>query len=220
MTATTRELFTRYTTTNRTSFCKRLRLLTAAFALFLVVVSCGGDTTLAGIVREPAPDVSQVVLPDVADSGREFATTAAPGRLLLVYFGYTSCPDICPTTLADIRRSVADLGNEGENIDLAMITVDPQRDTPERLTAYAQTFFDEAHALRTNDPAQLAAAAEAYGASYEVAESDDGVIEVAHSAFLYVVDSNGHILVQWPFGTSSEDMASDLSHLMKNNGEA
>lgn len=198
----------------------RLLLLTAVSLVLLVITACGGETSLAGIVREPAPDVGQVALPDAANDGQDFVTRADPGRLLLVYFGYTNCPDICPTTLADVRRSVADLGDEGEMIDLAMITVDPERDTAERLTGYAQTFFDGAHALRAEDPAQLEKAAEAYGASYEVAESLDGVIEVAHSAFLYLVDSTGHILVQWPFGTTSEDMASDLTQLIKENKEA
>lgn len=197
----------------------RLFALTAFSAALLIVASCAAEKTLAGIVRDPAPDVSQVVLPDVASNGEDFVTKADPGRLLLVYFGYTNCPDICPTTLADVRRSVADLGSDGEKIDLAMITVDPERDTPERLNAYAQTFFETAHALRTEDPERLTAAADAYGASFEVTLSLDDVIEVAHSAFLYVVDESGHIVVQWPFGTSSEDMENDLRLLAEEIGD-
>ena len=193
-------------------------MLAAVSAALLIVASCEGEESLAGIVRDPAPDVSQVALPDMASDGEDFVTRADPGRLLLVYFGYTNCPDICPTTLADVRRSVADLGSDGEIIDLAMITVDPKRDTPERLTGYAQTFFETAHALRTEDPEELTAAAEAYGASFAVTGSPDDVIEVAHSAFLYVVDESGRILVQWPFGTSSEDMGNDLRLLVEEIG--
>ena len=186
----------------------------AAFAL--IIVACGADTptSLAGIVRDPAPDVSSVTLPDESAGGTAFATKADPGDLLLVYFGYTSCPDVCPTTLADVRRALSEMDDErAARVDLAFATVDPDRDDGERLTAYAPTFVPGAHALRTDDAERLRAAADAYGASYEVSTNENGDVEVAHSAFLYAVDSQGRIRLTWPFGTPHEDLTNDMEYL-------
>ncbi|MDH3308350.1 MAG: SCO family protein [Acidimicrobiia bacterium] len=169
----------------------------------------------SGIVRDPPPDVSDVSLPDAANADRAFTTRAGSGALLLVYFGYTSCPDVCPTTLADLRRAVQRLGDDAGRIDVAMITVDPDRDDAQRLTAYVQSFFDGAHALRTDDAGQLLAAADAFGASYEVSQSEDGDVDVAHSAFLYAVDADGLIRLQWPFGVTSDDLYNDLVRLIE-----
>jgi protein SCO1/2 len=188
----------------------------AALALALVTSACGGGDepgTLAGIVREPYPDVSAVALPDATLGGESFTTTAREGGLLMVYFGYASCPDICPTTLADLRRAMQQIGEDAARIDVAMVTVDPFRDTPEILASYIQAFFPNGHALVTEDQGLLDQAAQAFGAAYEVRQTADGEIEVAHTALMSVVDSTGRILVQWPFGMSVEDMQSDIEFL-------
>lgn len=140
---------------------------------------------------------------------------AEPDRVLVVYFGYTSCPDICPTTMADLRLAVQQLGDDAERIDVAFVTVDPGRDDAERITRYIQAFFPDGHALRTDDPVRLEEAAFPFGAAYQVVTHEDGEVEVAHSAFLYAIDSDGVVQVQWPFGFTSEDMASDLEKLLK-----
>jgi protein SCO1/2 len=187
-----------------------------AGTLALVVASCGDGvpTSPAGIVRTPAPDVGSVMLPDASNGGAAFATRAEPGEILLVYFGYTSCPDVCPTTLADVRRAIGELSDEqADRIDLAMVTVDPDRDQPERLTKYVQTFVPGAHALRTEAPDALRVAADTYGASYDVGVDEDGDIAVAHSAFLYAVDSTGAVRLTWPFGTPHEDLTADMKYL-------
>lgn len=183
----------------------------------LIAAACGDDSPagLAGMVREPPPNVGSVALPDGSAGGRDFATKAAAGQLLLVYFGYTACPDVCPTTLADLRNAVQLLGEDANRITVAMVTVDPDRDVPEQLTLYVQAFFDGGHSLRTDDLQVLRRAADAFGADYDVTENADGIVEVAHTAFLYVVDSNGRVLVQWPFGTPSEDMRNDLAYLFE-----
>jgi protein SCO1/2 len=166
-------------------------------------------------VRDPAPDVSGVVLDDAANGGQPFAMRADAGELLVVYFGYTACPDICPTTLADFRSAVRRLDDDrAAAVDVAMITVDPMRDDAERLTSYVQSFFAGSHALRTEDAALLRSAADAFGADYQVVIDGDD-IEVGHTAFLYAIDAAGLIQLQWPFGATSEDMASDLEYLLE-----
>lgn len=205
---------------------RRSRALGALVAVTWLAAGCGGDGPagrpsaggddrgLAGIERAPAPDVSAVALPDASAGGRPFATLADDGALLLVYFGYTSCPDVCPTTLADVRAARHDLGDDADLVDLAMVTIDPARDTGDVLRAYVQTFVPRAHALRTEDQQALRDAADAYGADYAVAAGPSGQPEVSHTGSLYVVDDTGRLVLQWPFGTSAADMAADLAHLL------
>ena len=164
-------------------------------------------------MRDPAPDVGSIVLPDGSMGGSEFIMKAKVGDLLLVYFGYTSCPDVCPTTLADLRNALRDLGESANRVQVAFVTIDPNRALADDLTNYIRAFFDEGHALRTADPDVLRSAADAFGADYEVTGREDGLFDVVHTAFLYAVDSDGRILVQWPFGTTPEDMTNDLAYL-------
>jgi len=191
------------------------RLLAGLVVLMLVAGACGTDEYLpAGIVRTPPPEVGSVALPD-ATNGGEFSFRAEPGEVLVVYWGYTSCPDICPTTMADLRRAVADLGNDGQRVEVAVVTVDPDRDTPDVLTAYVRAFFPDGTAVRTEEPAALEAAARPFGASYEVSTNDDGYVEVVHTAFLYAIDDQGLIRLTWQFGIESEDIQLDLESLLK-----
>lgn len=198
------------------AFVSRCSTLLLLVLLTGIMSSCSDPEPegLAGMVRTPPATVGGVMLPDATNDGATFATKAEPGQLLVVYFGYTSCPDICPTTLADLRSAVADLDDEGDRIDVAFITVDPGRDTAENVTAYVRAFFPDGIALRTDDDLALREAAAAYGAAYEVGTTETGEVEVAHSAFLYAVDADGVIRVQWPFGMESEHITNDLTYLL------
>lgn len=182
----------------------------------LILVACGGSGGYvpAGIVRTPAPDVSGVSLLDVA-SGNDVVFRAKPGGVLVVFWGYTSCPDVCPTTMADLRRALRDMGESAAAIDVAMVTVDPDRDTAEVLTAYVHTFFPDGLAIRTEDAAALAAAAAPFGASYEVTTNADGFVEVVHTGFVYAIDEDGLIRLTWPFGTTSDDIRLDLESILE-----
>lgn len=91
-----------------------------------------------------------------------------------------------------------------------MVTVDPEVDTDEVLTNYVTSFFPDGRGFRTDDPELLAAAAEPFGAAYEIIDAADGGREVLHTAHLYLVDGQGRLVVQWPFGQSAQDMASDV----------
>jgi protein SCO1/2 len=191
------------------------RAIGIVVALAAFVASCSSaPAELAGYVRTPAPNSATISLPDTTAGGEEFFLKAADDHLLLVYFGFTACPDVCPTTLADIRTALRDLGSGADQVDLAMVTVDPDRDTDDIMAAYVQSFIPDAHGLRTDDADLLADAAFVLGAAYEVAENDEGVIEVLHTAHVYVIDSAGDLLITWPFGMEPSDMTSDLRILL------
>jgi protein SCO1 len=194
----------------------RIGGLVTVIALITVVAACSSEPPreLSGYIREPLPQVDQVALPDLSRRGQDFVMRATPGNLLVVYFGFTNCPDVCPTTLADLRGALRRMeAAAAERVTLAVVTVDPDRDA-DTLTDYAQTFVEGAHALATFDPALLRAAADPFGVSYAVTTNDKGEIEVAHSSQMFVVDDRGQLLLTWPFGISAEDLALDLTQLL------
>ncbi len=171
------------------------------------------ERTLAGIVRDPAPAVDGTTLPSLTNEGTDVEFRGEPGGLKAVYFGYTNCPDVCPTTMSDWTVALRRLPEEiASRVDTLMVTVDPERDN-DLLTGYVQSFVPDAEAAGTLDADRLAAAAEPFGVSYDVTTNTDGEIEVAHSGFLYLVGDDGKLLVTWPFGTPSEDIAADVEQL-------
>ena len=188
--------------------------LILAFAL--VASACSDEpVAFAGYERSPTPDVGQLSLPAVETDGTEadYQLVADDGEILLVYFGYTSCPDVCPTTLSDVRRAADQLDDDAERLDLAMITIDPEVDTPDIVTGYVRSFLPQAVALRTLDDEQLRTVADGFGADYGVTEAD-GKDEVFHTPSLYAVDSAGQLILTWSFGTPADDIASDLERLL------
>ncbi len=199
----------------------RANRLPAAVAVLISLValaSCGDGepAPFAGYERNPTPIVVDQELPVVdADGGAQpFTFRADEGDLLLVYFGYTSCPDVCPTTLADTRAALDEIGDDAAAVDLAMITIDPEVDRPEILVPYVTSFIPSALAVWTDDDTALRRTATAFGADYGRIEGANGEPEVYHTGSLYAVDAEGRLLLTWPFGTSIEDLTSDLRRLL------
>lgn len=123
------------------------------------------------------------------------------GKVVLVYFGYTLCPDICPTSLAFTAQGLNQLDkSELENVKVLFITVDPERDTPERVKEYAG-FFHPAIVGLTGTPEEIARIARLYGASYarQNVESAAGYV-VDHTSETYLIDRNGKLSVTLPHG--------------------
>lgn len=196
-------------------------LACTTLALAAALAGCGGDedqATLSGFTRSPPANVGSVGLPDVAPGagGGTMAFRAERGGLLLAYFGYTYCPDICPTTLADVRRALERLpAAQRRRVSVAMTTVDPGRDTPKVLNGYLRHFFPTWHALRTTDPAALRRAEKPFGARHEIGPKNaEGEYDVSHTAVLYAVDDTGVVRVEWPFGSDAQDIAADLRTLL------
>lgn len=174
-------------------------------------LSSDGDG-LRGMVRTPTPVVELAPLVDAAGATVELAPD--DGHLSLVYFGYTHCPDVCPTTLYDLRDAFTEVGADtAAHYALTFVTVDPGRDDPATVDSYVSSIVDGSRGLSIGDPDVLADLAGRFGASYSVTTSADGQVEVAHSAFLYAVDTRGRLLVSWPFGTTRDELAHDLDVL-------
>ncbi len=205
--------------------------LAAVVALCVPLAACGSDagsegtdTTavpmsneIEGLVRDTPINVGELTLPQVDPEGAEtpFAFKAEPGNLLFVAFGYTNCPDVCPTTLFDIKKAKGKLGDDTDKVQVAFATIDPERDTAEVMNQYLGSFVTDGHPLRTMDMDALQTVQDGFGVSSSVVKQDDGSIEVAHSAKSFVVDDTGDIVVEWAFGTGADVMANDLRLLLE-----
>ena len=160
-----------------------------------------------GYNRTPAPDVSQTVFVDYSTdpSGEMFTPVANEGELLLMYFGFLSCPDVCPTTLAELSEALDAMPEEeAARISVGMVSVDPDRDEGAAISTYLDVFVDRHHGLLAPDDASLAESAEVFGVLYEVEEHEPGddSYDVGHSATVYVVDDRG--LIIWELGFSAD----------------
>lgn len=180
--------------------------------------AAGGE--LQGLVRDQPLDVRAVTLPDAA-TGAPAGVVPPAGELVIAYFGYTSCPDVCPTTMSDVQRALEQLDPaDAAKVEVVFVTVDPKRDTAQLLGDYLGYFFERQRALRTEDTAELEAAQDAFLASSSIEPTGPDTYEVSHSAATYVVGANGTVLVEWAFGTSSDTMAHDLEILIARAGSA
>lgn len=138
------------------------------------------------------------------------------GKVVLLYFGYTMCPDICPTSLAFTAQGLAQLdAKELENVKMLFVTVDPERDTLERLKDYT-TFFHPSIAGLTGTPEEIARAAKLYGASYakQQVESAAGYV-VDHTADTYVIAPDGSLYAMLPHATPPGIVAAKVRAALK-----
>jgi protein SCO1/2 len=196
--------------------------------LLALLTACGAETTQAPPLTLKGVDISQAT---------DFAAPAAPGsarlaltdhndrpvtldsfqgKLVVLFFGYTHCPDVCPTTLADMARALKLLpAKDAEQVRVLFVTVDPERDTAEVLKAYVPFFHPDFLGLR-GTPEQVARAAREFRIVYRKhvePGADDYLID--HSAGSYILDARGRLRVYLPFASPPEDVAHDLAALLR-----
>lgn len=158
----------------------------------------------------PAPNFTLSNAAGEAVSLREFQ-----GRVVLLYFGYTFCPDVCPATMAELKRAVAALGRSADEVQVIMVSVDPQRDTPESLQAYVDHFNPAFLGLTGTEDALLAATTP-LGIYFEKHAGTAATgYAVDHTATVTVVDKRGYVRLVYPFGVSGEDIAADLRPMIR-----
>lgn len=174
------------------------------------------STAVPGTVRDPIPDVSDLeALEFSADpAGEPMSFTAPDGQLRLVYFGYLSCPDICPLTMADAAAALNKLEpDEAFRVTPAFVTLDPERDTADRMVEYMEHFFPDHPYLvmQAPDTGALNQLAYNFHVQYTIPVHEEGEFyAIAHSGTLYVVDDNGLVVREFPFGTKADALAAGL----------
>ena len=158
----------------------------------------------------PAPDFTFTN----AD-GQEVRLSDYQDKITLLYFGYSFCPDVCPSSLTDLKLVQNKLDEAGEKIQVIMITVDPDRDTPEKIAEYVEHFHPTFLGL-SGTKEEVDAAAEGYGVYYEIHEGTAATgYLVDHTARIFVVEPDGTYRLSFGFGTPVEDIVSDLRLLLK-----
>jgi protein SCO1/2 len=137
------------------------------------------------------------------------------GKLVVLYFGYTFCPDVCPATLAELSGAMEILGKNADDVQVIMVSVDPERDTPALLAEYV-VHFNPSFLGVTGTLDEIAEVATLYGIFYQKNEGSDATgYLVDHTASQIVVDEDGHVKLIFPFGTTAEEIATDLEYLLK-----
>ena len=145
----------------------------------------------------------------IDQDGRPRTDADFRGRLVILTFGYTACPDVCPTDLMEIARALTLLGEAGEAIQPIFVTLEPERDTPALLAEFVPSFHPRLIGL-TGSAAAIAQAARAYKVFHRRVPGPDGAVAIEHSAFVYLLDRDGAYLGFFPPGTSAERMLTIL----------
>lgn len=193
-----------------------MRALLWGLVLFLVVwvAPRPEGAEFKGGALEPPRQAPDFTLRDT--QGSPFCLSNHRGKVLALFFGYIFCPDVCPMTLAELAHVRARLGEAAKRLQVVFITVDPDRDTPERLAQYTR-YFDKTFVGLTGTPEQLVLVRKAYGivAERRVVPGTSAGYLVDHSASVYVIDREGRLRLIFPFGTSVDDMAHDIEILLR-----
>ncbi len=163
---------------------------------------------LGGSVIEPPQPAPEVALED-------FTIAQARGKAVLVFFGYTNCPDVCPATLGMMKTLLERLGTQAGQVQMLFITVDPKRDTPEKMHAYTAAFDPRIRGLSGSET-ELEKVWQAYGVfREEQPPSAGGAYTVDHTSRAYLIDPQGRLRTTYTFGTSADVILADVRSLLK-----
>lgn len=202
----------------------RQRLLSAWLALAMLSACASPAPGWHGTTYDPlrpAPDFNLHTM-----NGGEIQLASFSGKPLLLYFGYTSCPDYCPTTLADLRWVMEGLGPTAGDAGVLFVTVDLERDTDERLTRYLAKFHPAFLGARPQDAAALQAMLDAYDAygqqdppaAHSHGDPAEAPITFTHSARVFLIDQDGRLVTNYAFATAREEILADLQRAIQGDG--
>ena len=189
----------------------RILVISAAFLAGLVLCF--------GVVLMVSGRLSAPVAQQIAAIGGPFKLTDQNGRPVsdqdlkgypfLVFFGFTHCPDVCPTTLFEVSEILRSLGSDADRARALFITVDPERDTPAAMKDYLSS-FDPHLAGLTGDAAAIAAVAKAYRVYYKKVPLDQGDYTMDHTAIVYLMDKDGRFVAPFNLKRTTEAAVADL----------
>ncbi|MCB2179953.1 SCO family protein [bacterium] len=168
----------------------------------------------AGTVYENPTQAPAIQLS--ASDGSTFNLEDQRGKIVLVFFGYTSCPDVCPSTLSDMKRVTETLGDQADQTQVVFVTVDPQRDTVEKLHSYLSLFNPKFLGL-TGTEDDLSPVWADYGVYREIdteSQTAAGYL-VNHSSRMYLINRDGDLVMTYSFGTPPDAIADDILYLLK-----
>jgi len=188
-----------------------LLILTIGIAVLVFAKPASFRGTTFG---EPYPLASEIEL--TRSDGSSFQLSEMRGNVVLLFFGYTTCPDVCPTTMAELKLALAELGEaDAAQVKVLFVTVDPERDTPERAQEYVDR-FNPAFVGLSGSQAELEKIWQAYGVYREIVQGTSAAgYTVDHTARVTVIDQLGNLRISFGFDTPVEDMVHDLKLILK-----
>ena len=186
-------------------------VLAAILIGLAIYVTKARPPALHGTYIEPPLPASDF---ELVSAGGAVRKSDYAGRFVVLFFGYTMCPDVCPTTMSRLRRAIELLEGDADEVQVLMVSVDPERDTPENVSSYARA-FNRVFVGLTGTTEQIDRVAADYGIFHARAEGsiDTGYL-VDHTAAVMVLDRDGNTRLIWSFETTPEEMASDLRYLV------
>jgi len=170
-----------------------------------IVRSGTSPSKMGSLVANPRP-LTDFTLTDA--DGQPFALSALRGKPTLLFFGFTQCPDLCPTTLAEFKGARRPLGADANKLQLVFISVDPEHDTNAIIKSYLAAFDPSIIGLRGDD-ATLAPIAPEYDLTYAKQPLPSGGYTVAHTATAFLIDAQGQLRVVYPYGVPASALAQD-----------
>ncbi len=193
------------------------RRLTLIVCIFFAVTALAAIVAVYAWRSDGASGIARIGGPFslVDQDGRARTDADFRGGYMMIYFGYTFCPDVCPTALSDMIAAVDELGPLAERIQPVFITVDPARDTPERLKSYVPSFHPRLVGLSGSE-AQITAAAKVYRVYYAKAEDPGAGPDylMDHSSIIYLMDPDGRYVTHFSHGTGPQQIAERLRSLV------
>ena len=179
---------------------------------FILWHASDGLPGLGRVVSEGTPSIGgPFTLTD--QDGKRVDEAQFRGKLMLVNFGYSFCPDVCPTALLDMSQAMEALGSDAEKVQPIFITVDPERDTPPEIKKFLSNFDPRLIGL-TGSAQEIAAAAKAYRVFYARAKGAERDYLMDHSALIYLMDRNGKYLSHFSVNTRGPDMAQAIKKFL------
>ncbi|MBN2500595.1 MAG: SCO family protein [Anaerolineales bacterium] len=193
-----------------------LLVLVGVLAVFVAVQITNANYQYQGSLIDPPAPAFDIALQDT--DGDLFQLSDHTGEVVLIFFGYTNCPDVCPTTLAEFKQVYENLGPDADRVKFVYFSVDPERDTQERVGEFVNAFNPNFIGI-TGDEADLEPVWQAYGVYHEKQEvgSAAGYV-VDHTASVYVIDTQGGWRMTFPYGLSVDAMVQDIQHLLEEEG--
>lgn len=171
-------------------------------------------TALRGVALKEVRPANNFTLTD--QHGQPFHMHDLQGKVAVLFFGYTHCPDICPLTMTVMSRAAAVLGQEAEQVRFLFVTVDPERDSAGELDTYLSRWKQMNVTGLTGSPAELGPVYAEYQVAIEKVPRENGAYSVNHSALTWLIDQGGIVRAYLPMGLSGDDLANDIRYLLKN----
>lgn len=196
------------------SFKRRFLKTLAVGSLLAILAACSDDTSN---MQFHGSDISGSGLGNDLNmtdhTGQARTLSDFNGKALIVFFGFTHCPDVCPAAMAQLAQTMQLLEDQASQVQVALVSVDPERDTPERLNQYVKAFHPDFIGL-TGTAEQLKQTAASFRAFYGKVEQENGDYTMDHSASFYLFDKNGNVRVLIRPDASPQEIADDIQLLL------